>query len=283
MRKGPRSRLAGIVLISLLLAAPAAFASPLEETVESVTSPLPGKLPEIPRDRIPAPPVRSEAPPVRSEAPATPSVDLPPVQLPAGPPASEELPSEEASAGAPSTSEPVDGLVREARDVADTLAERQGPTGQGRLAGVAPSATKGAAGAEPTPGTARTVEPGREAPLRRWLTYVWPAVALGPFGELLTALPGSVEAVAGVSPSELRRMLSALQTGAGVGAGEEIGSPSPAAAPQSSPRPSPPPVSIPVGGAISALILIVASACLLALLLFAVRQELGATDQWWPH
>lgn len=269
MRKIVGTRLVGIISMALLIGAPSAPANVVDEVVGTVTS-LPSPpvaVPEIRRAPSPTPPVRIEVP----GAPAG-----PPVKEPPAPSASEDVPSPDLQAVGSSPSHAVDNLAGSERDASGALA---GTRNAGREDN--PLGAGEGSGSEAGSGTA--VEPGREAPLRRWLAHVWPAVALGPFGELLTALPGSVEAVTGASALELRQVLLALQTGAGVGTGEEIGNPASAAAPQSSPQPSPPPVSIPIGGAISAFILIVASACLLALLLLAVRQELGATDQWWPH
>jgi hypothetical protein len=280
--KDLKAQLAGIVLVALFLGAPSAFANPVEETVGAVSPSLAETLPELP----PVAPLPT--PPVQVEPPALPPIKLPPVNLPsakppsvkppAAPRASEGQPAREASPAASAPSGPVDGLTRGTSDIVDRLTGHSGSTGQAvpRSAGV----TKGAANPAPDTGPTRAVEPGREAPLRRWVTRVWPAVALGPFGEFLSNLPQALEAVTGASALELRRMLVALRAGTGVGAGDPGGQSAPSAAPQSS---QPSPVSIPVGGAISAFILIVASACLLALLFLAVRQELGATDQWWPH
>lgn len=282
MRKGLKIRLAGIAVTALLLGAPAALASPVQEIVGTGPPSPPVAVPEVSVESLPKPPVRVQVEPPAPPRVSLPPVSSPPVKPPVPPPAPEEQAATEAPVGAPSPSGPVDGLARSARGVVENLAGSSHSTGQADHLPLGTRATKGSSGQVPDTAAAPVVEPGRPAPVRRWLARVWPAVALGPFGELLSALPRGLEAIVGVSVPELRRVLVALQTGAGVGAGDRGGQPAPTVALQPS-QPSPPPVAIPVGGAISVFVLLIASACLLALLLFAVRQELGALYRWWPH
>ncbi len=277
---------AGVTLIALLSSAPSTSAGLLDETVGKATSSLPVAIPELPREPLPTPSVQVEAPAapqVKLPPVKVPSVPSAPVKVPAAPSAPDQTPSGDLPAAASSPSHSVDDIAGSVKESAGTIAST--PEGAGRAGGVPGLGVgrgSGSSGASPgSPSSSvPSVERGRAAPPLRWHAHVWPAVALGPFGELLTALPGSLDAIASISVADLLpRWLSGSGDTGGGGAGGQLGESA-----ASTPSPAPPPtVPIPVGGAISLFFLIVASACLLALLVFTVRQELGALYRWWPY
>ncbi|MGB7686803.1 MAG: hypothetical protein WBL45_13600 [Solirubrobacterales bacterium] len=130
-------------------------------------------------------------------------------------------------------------------------------------------------------GSVRSVEPHRPAPLRGWRTHVWPAIALGPFGGLLTDLPAGPEGatLALLSGGEVSRLLLGLTasttTGdSSTGTASGLSSASPADTGG---------IPLPGGGEIPFFVVIAFAAVVMALLMGAVRRELGALYRWWPH
>jgi hypothetical protein len=121
------------------------------------------------------------------------------------------------------------------------------------------------------------VESAKAAPLGRLLARVWPAIALGPAGKLLTTLGARLEAATSLPASGLPRLLSGLAGAAG--AGGVAGRSAHSATPNSSPGDS---TGIPVPGSreISFLVLVILCTALMALLVFAVRRELRAMYRW---
>jgi hypothetical protein len=114
------------------------------------------------------------------------------------------------------------------------------------------------------------------APLPRLLAYVWPAVALGPAGDLLASLQARFEAVAllPLSVSDVSRVLAGLSEAAG-----EAGLAGAAEVADRAAVSSPPPADskgiwVPDGAEISLLVLIASCAALMALLAFTIRREL---------
>ncbi len=117
------------------------------------------------------------------------------------------------------------------------------------------------------------------APLPRLLAYVWPAIALGPAGNLLAALQARFDAALPlpVSVSDVSRLLSGLGGPNGVvgaaGTSSNVGLSSNSVI-SSSPSPNPRGTWVPDGATISLFVLIAACAALMALLAFAIRHEL---------
>jgi hypothetical protein len=133
-------------------------------------------------------------------------------------------------------------------------------------------ADAGSTAADSGAGSVRSVE---RAPLGRWLAHVWPAVALGPIGKLLAGL--SAGAATQPSGLSLRLLLPGLTAGT---AGIAAASPPHPTAIANPPASDFRGIALPGDAAISTLILIVASAALMALLTYAVKTELGPFSYW---
>jgi hypothetical protein len=144
-----------------------------------------------------------------------------------------------------------------------------GPNGGGR--------DSGGYGAAGSGGEAASLQTATVAPLPRLLAYVWPAVALGPAGDLLASLQARFEAAAllPLSASDVSRVLVGLSEAA-----EEGGLADAAALADRAAVSSPPPASdskgiwVPDGAEISLLVLIASCAALMTLLAFTIRREL---------
>lgn len=251
-----------------------ASAVPLEDTastVTSVTSPPPD---------LPAAPIRPPSP----EVPAT-----PPGQVPAAPPGQVDVPAPTEADPPPAEISPVrsDGAAPSGSQA--SAGPQSGDAGPVRIAtGSADLATSTAGGAAgtiagrpanrspkvPTPTAGRprrhSVGSAHPAPFRRWFAWVWPAIALGPFGGLFTA-PGPSGGLWG-----LLSALAAHQPHAMLGAGGEGGR-SAAHSGRSADSSSP----FPEAGAGQRsgleflLLLLLASGTLLAPLLLALSREAG--------
>lgn len=125
-------------------------------------------------------------------------------------------------------------------------------------------------------GEAASLQSAAVVPLRRFIAYVWPAIALGPAGELLASLQARFAAATLLPLSEsgvsqLLGGLSAAVESAGVGSAAELSNRSAVS--------DPPPADskgfwVPDGAEISLLVLIAACAALMGLLGFAIRREL---------
>jgi hypothetical protein len=262
----------GVAMVVLLGAAPSSSAGLLDEPVRSVVSSLPsassvtGSVPEL----SPAP-----APSSGVGVPAPPKVDLPPPSVSAAPKPSAQAPASDPPVGATSAaSRAVDEVAAGVGTSADAIVSQPGPADQGE--GAAGSAgSSGGSGKAGAGSDVPSVQPAEAAPRRQWLTRVWPAVSLGPIERLLPALQSSLSEMVSLAIPSIPLILSRL-------------APDGAAAPPSLPRsavsdPSPAApreLPLPVGGEISVLILLLASAILTALLVFAVRQELGPMHRW---
>jgi hypothetical protein len=260
---------AGVALILLFAASASASADLLEEAVTTVDS-LPSSATEtIPAPPPPAPLVPPAPPPVHVSVPAPSTLDS---SVPPTPP-----PIEPTSSVASASSHLVNGLAGSASE----LAEGAGSIGSdsvqappGRPAAAHPS---GPGGPGPTSRTGehRSVRPPQPARARPLLTYVWPAIALGPFGRLLSALEPRLRAVTSLAPGGALRLRSGLFDGRG--------SPPERSAASAPPQADSPPLSLPGTAAISLLVLLITSAAMVALLVFAVRFELGLVDHRRPR
>ncbi len=277
--------LPGLLLIVLLVGASSASASIglVRETATTVTSSLPDPVGSVvaPKPAPPpsAPPVRIELPPtpeVNLPSPKPPQVNLPPPKVSADPPAVTPPPTSSRAGGEVATDVATELADSATRSVpADVTREAGAVT---RQAGTRPPDSPAAA--SPPGGSVRSVEPRRPAPPRHWLTRVWPAVSLGPFGGLLTDLPAGPEGATLplLSGSEVSRLLLGLTasttTGDDPGTASGLSSASPADTRG---------IPLPGGGEIPFFVVIAFAAVVMALLMGAVRRELGALYRWWPH
>jgi len=169
-------------LALLLLGGSLASAVPLEDTASTVTS-SPPDLPAAPI-QPPSPEVPA-APPGQVDVPAPTAADPPPAEIspvrsggaaPSGP---------QASAGPQSGDAGPVRIATGSADLATSTAGGAAGTIAGRPANGSPKVPT------PTAGRPRrhSVGSAHPAPFRRWFAWVWPAIALGPFGGLFTA-PG---------------------------------------------------------------------------------------------
>jgi hypothetical protein len=262
-----------VALIAVFAVAPPASADLLKEatgTVETVTSSLPQATPPSdPSASTPAP----TPPPVQIQVPTPPKVSAPKVTVPSPVKTS---PPDSPSVGAASSSGVGNVLAGSAKESVDTVAGT--PTAAGPEAGGAASPGHGRARATSPASGARSVESRREAPLRRWMAYVWPAVALGPLGELVTGL----QAALGHSTLPRIPVPNFLGLMSGLAAGTVTSDRGHSSAPDFSPAGSPA-ISLPGGEDFPLLRLLVSFLAFMGLLLVAVRLELGSPYRWWPH
>jgi hypothetical protein len=286
-RKKKGRRLAGAVaLIIVFLAAPPASANLLGEaasTVDTVTSSLPKvTVPSDPPVSVPAP----TPPPVQIQVPTPPKVSVP--KLPPPPPV--KPPSVNSpSAAAPTSSQSGGGVAGGAKEVVDSVAND--PTEAGAEAGALPGALdKGSdASGLASPGhgeahatspatRARPIDSRREAPVRRWIAYVWPAVALGPVGDLVAGLRATL------GSATLPRISAPNFLGlvSGLTASTVTSDPRHSSAPDSS-LANTPAISLPGGEDFPLLRLLVSFLAFIGLLAVAMRLELGASYRWWPR
>ena len=271
-------------------------------------APLPPQAPAKPPPAPPQAPAHVPAPP---RAPAKP----PPVpQAPAKiPPAPQAPPAKVPSAKGPETAQnppdlggsPSSGSTRNSSPSVDLPSVHEiTPGGTKKPTGVATSnstqaqqtAVAAPNGLGESSGNHSTTRLGIRAgssesesagfmPLRHLMAYVWPAIALGPVGELLARLQARWEAgvsfpavVAGVA-----RLLSGA-TGA-IGASEAVKRSGLTGRSELSASPNPSHAGsrgfwVPGGGEISLLVLIVSCAALMALLVITVGRELRAIYRW---
>lgn len=155
-------------------------------------------------------------------------------------------------------------------------------------AGTRETATSGPNGVGGDSGTYSAAGPGGEAAslqsatvasLPRLLAYVWPAVALGPVGDLLASLQARFEAATllPVSVSDVSRLLAGLSAAvgeAGAGGASELVD---HAAVSDPPPADSKGIWVPDGAEISLFVLIASCAALMALLGFAIRRELHSS------
>ena len=251
---------ASVALILLFAARASASADLLEEAMTTV-----GSLPSSATEAIPPPPPPAPLPvQVSVPAPSTLDSSAPPTPPPIEPTSSV------ASASSRLANGPASG--------ASELAEGAGSIGSdsvqappGRPAAASPSGP----GATSRTGEHRSVKPPQPARPRPLLTYVSPSIALGPFGRLLSALEPRLQAMTSLSPGGALRLPSGLFDGRG--------SPpehSAASAPSQADSPSLP---LPGTAAISLLVFLITSAAMVALLVFAVRFELGLVHHRRPR
>jgi hypothetical protein len=253
----------GVALILLFAAPASASADLLEEATRTV-----GSLPSSATEAVPTPPTPPPPPP-----PVHVSVPPPPT-LESSPPPVEPTGVASASSGL------AGGLAGGASEVADG-AKGAGSVGSdvvqaspGQLAAASP----GEPGATSHTAEHRAVKPRQPARPRTLLAYVWPAIALGPFGRLLSTLEPRLRAAAALLLHGAPRLPSGLSAGA-LGRG---GAPERSAS-SAPPQADSPFVSLPGAAAISLLVLLLASAAMVALLVFAVRFEMGFAHHRRPH
>jgi hypothetical protein len=272
-------------LVILAVAAPGAAATKLSEVagaagsiVDSVTeAPVPS-LPQTPPVPPPPPVTIPTAPQTPVKVPSAPPVNVPsapPVKVPNAPPTSSSAPqltpattggpATVAGGGAGSRSDGVATGVEKQLRGAVTGISREGAS-SGAVAGYGrsdPSLNRQSGdesqsgqrpGAPPASGPrARAVGAAEAAPLRRWLAYVWPAVALGPFARaLVVLLPDLVGASMPPMPDPARLFTQVLGVAASSG-GSSLSEPVPT--PQSS-RSAPHSDLLPSSGGMSLLITI---------------------------
>jgi hypothetical protein len=250
-----------VALLGLgLNAVPAAAISTGEvtDTVDSVVAPLTAP-PQPPLQGVPQP--QAPADPIDSAAGAT-----------APSPGGSTVAGAAGSLGA-ATHQPSSGSVtNSANELADTAAET--PTGAAQHA--APSLHSGLAANRDPDGQAQTSSPGdgkasfqpaKAAPPRRFVAYVWPAIALWPGPRPLSALLAKLTGVDSLAIERAARLLSSP-----VGSAR---APSDSALPAHHPTPNAH-NAIPVGTAASLgakILFYLATAALLAMLALTIRKE----------
>lgn len=214
----------GAALLGSAIGAPSAFPAPLVEVPD-----VPGAAPSVPS--LPQAP-QPQVPPLPqvSPAPSQPQVEVPdraaPAPLPSVPLASAR------SGGAPSPSSPGAGSTDGGSGSTGTVtsagtAATPGETasGHGRsVPDLGPSGGHGAGTATHERG-AVSIRAAVAAPLRRWIAYVWPAIALGPAADALamSLVPrlAGLESVATRSLAALAASLSLSEASGASGAPAE--------------------------------------------------------------
>jgi hypothetical protein len=136
-----------------------------------------------------------------------------------------------------------------------------------------PAGTPGTGATARSPGgKVHSVEPHEAAPLRRLVAHVWPAIALGPFGELLAALRAGQEGATGPPKPDAPR--SPLGLAANTVAAGSAGHSDHSAIADASPT-ALRGIPLPGGGEIPLIVLLISAAALMALLVVTVRREMG--------
>lgn len=292
-----RISLVGTVLAVSILAAPATSPGKALDAPGAVVSAVTGipaqSLPSVslpsPPPAVPVPPQAPvEVPPppqlpaVKAPAPAVPQIPAVKVPTPSVP---GTTPSSSHSVPTPSTSSAEVGASGGSSSVGEDATATKGFSGGSAEAAPqtpAPSPGRGGEGwgsrdTRRTGTEGVSVDPARAAPLRVFFAYVWPAIALGPAGQLLGALQAQWERVTQLSVADVSRLLVGLtgvagESGvAGVSERSAGSDPSPADA-----RTLP----VPSGGEISLLVFIIACAALAALLVFTLRREFRSMHRW---
>lgn len=286
-----------IVVVVVAVSSLGASATSLGKAVD----PVGAAAPEI---RAPTPSLPSVTPPPQ------PAVPTPPPRAPGEVPSTPQVPaikapSPKAPGTAPNSSRPVpvpahssgsatprSGSGVDPPSVNDLVSGTKGSSGGPTEAAdrEAPSVrSRGSAGSDDGNGSgghgvlragvgAGSVDPAQAAPLRVLFAYVWPAIALGPVGELLGMLPARGEVALSLPVSDIpRRLLSGL-----TGVSEEARVAGLSARSVSS---DPPPgdsrgLPIPSGSEISFLVAIIACTALMALLAFTIRREFRSMHRW---
>lgn len=239
--------------------------------MRTVGSVVQNVVPEPPSEPVPTPPVHVEVAPApqvgsdRTGSPHVPRASGRPTSGEAASTASHSV-AEVAGSAAGSVEDAAgatvgaSGVDRETATPRNPVGGGSDPRGQGR-----------------PPGERRSVGLAEEAPLRRGLARVWPAVGLGPIGDLLPAFPGALDDATVLSSPGLARLLSEAAPHGSAPQGDGLEE---RTALVHRPAPDPRSVSLPVGGELSAFVLFLAAAALIALLVFAIRQELGPMYRW---
>lgn len=255
----PGGIVVGVVLVVLSLGASYASATTLREAADAAVSlapslneaPVPA-LPNVPPPAIPPAPIAAPVPPpvkvptVPSSPSPSPSRQTEPTQV------GGEVVHSGAGAGLSSVGEVTSGGKQAGEGVTSTSAEaaRQGASSvrnepdpsSDRQSGHDPGATTNSEAG------AGSVETAEAAPLRRWLAYVWPAVALGPVARVLAILLPSWRGMTSPPPLAVARLLSAV-TGVSSASGPFVLSAQAASSDAS--RPDPLGVFLPDGGGMS--------------------------------
>jgi hypothetical protein len=250
-------------LALLLVGGSSASAGPLEDTVSTVTSSLPD---------LPAAPIQPPSP----EVPATPTVQVDvPAPAAADPPPAEISPLRSGGAapsGPQASAGPQGGDAGPVRIATGSADLATGTAGEAAGATAGRPANGNPEGAAPTDRRTRrhAVDPAHPALFRRWLTRVWPAIALGPFGDLFTA-PGPSGGFWGLLSTPAAHRLQAILGAGGKGGGSAAYS-GPSA---DSSSPFPGAAAGPGGLRMSLLVLLLASGTLVALLFLALARGAG--------
>jgi hypothetical protein len=272
----------GLALLGLALAAPSALAAPLVE-VPPVT-PSPSSLPAVPQPSVPpvkvvpSPPSQPQVQVPRGAAPVSPpSLSLPPT-------GSDKATSGSGPGAVPPAVRGVGGGADPAGTVTDAVTEaRQSAAGATHLGSRTRSGRLGERSVTPVvDGDAPpSIGPAVAAPLRRWLAYVWPAIALGPFGEVLATQFEQLRRAISLPGDGLAQALSPL---IGV-AGASGSSPSAMPAPRSSAPSSAPFGLLPGSGGMNLLVTVVTVLAALVGVVALARLMVGADlfSSRWLH
>ena len=267
---------AGPVLIALLVGVPAAAA---DTTGSVIGAPPPPSLPSLQPPAAPPVPVEtSPAPAAPVPAPRAAPVRAPTAQGPGTTPSSSYVVAPSGNSGRASSpgvgSLSVDGVAGGTMESAATGtgttkgAQRSGSTGSGSGG----HRSTRAIGAD-------SVKSAQAAPLRRFLAYVWPAIALGPTGPAGTLLEVLLMQPAAANFASIldspRLLLAATGVADAARVGGLVHSDGPTPAPGDSRG-----LGIPDGGEISLFVLLLTCVALMALLLFTLRRELRAMHRW---
>jgi hypothetical protein len=253
---------AGAVLIASVLWVASANAAVLDGATDAVESAAP---PQAPAPA--APPVQVEIPAVpRAPVEALPGPQVPAVQAPvneAG--GATAIPHRASVPSKPPANEIASGEKEpshSARSASHGETSIAAPSGVGKRPGKRGAAPHGVEGV--------SVESAKEAPLRGWLAYVWPAVALGSIGKLLVVLQARWETAPALPATDIPRFhleqAGATEMNGVAGLSEHSTS--------SNSPPGNSTDSWDPGSGISIFVLLVACAAPIAVLVFSVRREL---------
>jgi hypothetical protein len=284
--------LAGALLLAAIPLAPSASAASLgsaTDGVGAVASEVTGvDLPSLPGS-VPQQPSGANPPaPVATPDPRVPTVSVP---TPTGRPSSSHSapPSSSGSAQVPGpgvgmpSPEAVTGAANGALGTAAPgVRQATAPAGGGAEGADKTASAGGGEGAD-SPGGSRSrigggsVGAAHGAPLGLLRAYVWPAVALGPAGELLTRILMAGEIVTGPTLSRASRLFlgSLRDTGADLAAG-----PAESSVALNRPAEGSRSLSLPSDTQMSLLAFIGLCAALAGSLIWTVRRELRSMHRW---
>jgi len=262
---------ASALLIASVLSTPPVSASVLGETADSVRSVVPLRPPILAEPKGPVEiPAAPEAPVKVLPAPQAQPVEIPSVKVPE---TRQISPHRAPSPSSPSVNEISSGTKEPTRTATSTSTE-----GTQRPAASTHGFGEGSGGHDATRLGIETgsVDPAKVAPLRRWVAYVWPAIALGPIGKFLMTLQAQWETATAtaLSTADFPRLLLGLAGAAGPGSAGNV------AGNSERPEVSKPPPGHSTdaweadGSEVSLVVAIILCAGLIALLILTVRREL---------